>query len=547
MNKNNAAEPGGPRNGRAPEKKVQPSLAWTYVLQLVAVGAFLSLFLIGNASYRQRKTVYNEMEQRGLLLGESLAGACSLPYFFGNMDAVRFVLNRAAHIQDVWCIALLDATGRLEMSAPPNGPREAPPSALPKDGKVALVLQADRIHVLAPLVIEHEEKPNVTDLLSGEAPTGTSKRLLGYIHLTLSLERAQGLVRALVGRGVTATLAIIALGVCAAFLFFRRAVLAPLRSLAEAMSEVRRGNLKTNVTTPSSSAEIVHLTDTFNQMTQDLAHAEDALKSVNAALEERVRERTQDLEKAYQDLRDSQDRVLRTEKLAAIGQLASGVGHELRNPLAAIHNVVYYLRDALKDSALAKEDPTLAELLEVAEKEINNADHIIGDLLDFSRVVKLAPQSTDVRHLLQDMRKIMEIPANVQWVEDFEPDLPPVLMDPVKMRQVFLNLANNAVQAMNTGGALRVSVRREVSSGEKESQTLCVDFQDTGVGISLENLKKIFEPLFTTKAKGTGLGLAICAGIVQAHGGNIVVQSAAGKGSTFSVRLPMRPGNAAAG
>lgn len=247
--------------------------------------------------------------------------------------------------------------------------------------------------------------------------------------------------------------------------------------------------------------------------------------------EERILERTQELEKALKELRDTQERVVRSEKLAVIGQLASGVSHELRNPLGALRNVVYYIRDALQGSPVLESDPSMKEFLDMADREIKNATAIISDLLDFSRVVRLVKQSVDVHEVLGDMKQVLEKPANIQIVEDFAPGLPRGQLDPQKMRQVFLNLANNAVQAMPNGGDIRISTRMEGDS-------LLVDFADKGVGVAPENLQKIFEPLFTTKSKGTGLGLAICAGIVEAHGGKITVASEVGRGSVFSVRIP---------
>ncbi len=251
---------------------------------------------------------------------------------------------------------------------------------------------------------------------------------------------------------------------------------------------------------------------------------------------EREALRANQLERAYDDLTKLQDRILQQEKMAAIGRLASGVGHELRNPLGAIKNAIYYIKDALAGSSLLEKDPTVSEFIEVIETEIKNSTAIIADLLDYSKVGKLHAQVTDVHVLLQELQSILEVPPQIKLTMNLAKKLPQITADPLRLRQVFINLANNAVQAMPDGGELNISTFMESHYAGDE---ICVVFKDTGHGISKENLNKIFEPLFTTKDKGTGLGLAICSGIVASHGGKIEVESVAGKGSQFIVRLPL--------
>ncbi len=244
--------------------------------------------------------------------------------------------------------------------------------------------------------------------------------------------------------------------------------------------------------------------------------------------------RAYQLERAFNDLKNLQDRILQQEKMAAIGRLASGVGHELRNPLGAIKNAVYYIRDAIPASNLLEKDPTVSEFLEMIETEIKNSTEIISDLLDFSKVGKLHPQLIDLGGLLWEAKAIVDVPDGIEIRESFSKDIAPVQADPVRLRQVFLNLIVNAIQAMPKGGTLYISTEKVSRNGRNEIQ---ITFKDTGTGISPENMKKIFEPLFTTKDRGTGLGLAICQGIVSAHGGKIEVRSEPGNGSEFVIRL----------
>ncbi len=246
----------------------------------------------------------------------------------------------------------------------------------------------------------------------------------------------------------------------------------------------------------------------------------------------------QQLAQAYENLQKLQNQLVEAERLAALGQLASSMAHELRNPLGAIKNAVYYIRDALKPTPLMKEDPALVEFLDLTDQEIKSATRIISDLLDYSREMKLSRQPTDVHALLRQIRNGLEVPANIKIVEEFEPvSLPLVEVDPERLRQVFSNLVINALQAMPEGGELRLRTRL-VGAQDAAPALLLIDFKDTGQGIAPEEVGKIFQPLYTTKAKGTGLGLPISLSIAKAHGGTIAMSSELGQGSCFTVQLP---------
>jgi signal transduction histidine kinase len=530
---------------RAPAARLRPKpgvgLTFRYLLHLVGVGAFLGILLIWSATSQQKRTVFEEMEQRGVLLGESLADACSLPYNFGDLKTVQYLLSRAKNFQDVVSIALLSKSGGLELHVSKSIPLIESLPKISESEDLTYWSDGEYIHVMAPVILERQESNSIAGMLGDESvgPDATmSQNTLGYIYLMLSLSRARTLVANLVLKSILATMAILLLGSGVTFVFFRRTVLRPIRQLIDAMIQVRRGNLKMSIHNPTASSEMSILNDTFNQMTQDLAGAEEKLVNANSDLEKRVFERTEALERANQELRESQERVVRSEKLAAIGQLASGVGHELRNPLGAIRNVVYYIRDSLKGSPLTENDPTMFELLDLADKEIKSATNIIGDLLDFSRVVRLAIQPTDINALIKDLKTVLEVPKTITIIEELAPNLPPATADPERLRQVFINLATNAIQAMGKDGSLKIRTRWS-ENAEDGKPWAYIAYQDSGPGISSENLKKIFEPLFSTKAKGTGLGLSICAGIVEAHGGKILVDSELGKGSTFTVKIPL--------
>jgi PAS domain S-box-containing protein len=247
--------------------------------------------------------------------------------------------------------------------------------------------------------------------------------------------------------------------------------------------------------------------------------AEEEVDELNKNLEERVKERTAQLEEA-------QEQLVRNEKLAVLGQMAGSVGHELRNPLAVISNAIYFLKMAQGDAS-----EKVKEYLSLIEKQVHVSNKIIGDLLDFTRIKSAEREPITVSQIIRQTVERFPAPGSVRVILDLPEDLPQVYADPQHIMQVFGNIVLNAYQAMSRGGQL------SISAAVRDDQ-VWIATRDTGVGISPENMKKLFEPLFTTKAKGIGLGLAVSQKLIEANGGSIVVQSEVGTGSTFTLCLP---------
>jgi len=247
--------------------------------------------------------------------------------------------------------------------------------------------------------------------------------------------------------------------------------------------------------------------------------SEEKIKNYSKRLEEMVEERTK-------ALKDAQEQLVRQEKLAVIGQLASGVGHELRNPIGVIGNSTYYLNMKLKDV-----DDKTKKHLDILQREVLRTNTIITDLLDFSRVKPPAFEEADLNNIVKETISTTEVPENITLETKLDEKLPRISVDADQIGRVIMNIASNAVGAMPEGG--RLAIKTVVKKDFVE-----ITFKDTGEGITKENLQKIFEPLFTTKAKGIGLGLAIVKGIVEGHKGEIEVESKVGKGSTFIIKLP---------
>ncbi len=268
------------------------------------------------------------------------------------------------------------------------------------------------------------------------------------------------------------------------------------------------------------------------------------IREWNRELEMRVEERTR-------ELRQAQERLLRAERRATIGQLAASVAHELRNPLGVMRNSAYFLNSRLPDA-----EEKVRKHLSMLEREVMVSNEIITRLLQFAEMGEPIRRRVELEPLIRDALLHVGMPPEVKTVVDIEKPLPLLMADGHQLWQMFIELLENAVQAMTSveaaarpvGGRLTVSARLVKGADPAqprspdswpESDWVEIKFADTGVGISGDNVEKVFEPLFTTRAKGIGLGLAIAKIIAEGHGGSIAVDSQLGQGTTLTVRLPI--------
>jgi signal transduction histidine kinase len=248
---------------------------------------------------------------------------------------------------------------------------------------------------------------------------------------------------------------------------------------------------------------------------------------------EKLEEYSQQLEKLVEkktaQLRETQQKLVKQERLAAIGQVSSMVGHDLRNPLTGIAGATYYLKKRLSSSL----DEPSKEMFALIENNIRQSNEIVNDLLEYSKDVKLELKKTILKSLVQNALSTVILSANINVIDTTD-EKQDITLDVQKMKRVFINIIENAVDAMSNGGTLKIS------SAQTDGY-IRIAFSDTGSGIPRENLEKIWIPFFTTKAKGMGLGLPICKRIVEAHGGTITIESAASKGTTVTIALPIKP------
>ncbi|MBU1225248.1 MAG: PAS domain S-box protein [Gammaproteobacteria bacterium] len=249
--------------------------------------------------------------------------------------------------------------------------------------------------------------------------------------------------------------------------------------------------------------------------------AEAEIRKLNEELESKVQERTRQLLEAQEDL-------VRKEKLAVLGQVAGSVGHELRNPLGVMNNAVYFLQTVLSDA-----DETTKEYLNIIKDEIADSERIVSDLLDSVRTKQPRPEAVGVETLIGQTLRKCTIPASVTVTLDIPQTLPPLQVDAQQIQQVFRNLISNGAEAMPEGGELKIRAVENKPEGQ-----VVISVRDTGTGIAPDILPRLFQPLFTTKARGIGLGLVVVKNLTQANGGTLTVQSEVGQGTMFTVTLP---------
>lgn len=241
------------------------------------------------------------------------------------------------------------------------------------------------------------------------------------------------------------------------------------------------------------------------------------------------------------NIRELEDAVRHVDRLSTLGTLAAGLAHEIKNPLGGIRGAAQLLERELPSES------ELKDYTSIILKEVGRVNRIVEELLSLSSPRKLELTHVNLHQVLGDivmLQKSISRTKSVVFQQNFDLSIPPVLVDGALLTQLFLNLVNNAVEAIVSDGIIRMTTRvvsdySMTKKGERMSRMVAIEIGDNGPGMSREQIEKIFTPFFTTKTKGTGLGLAICHKIISEHRGMIKVDSEPGKGTTFTVLLPM--------
>lgn len=359
-----------------------------------------------------------------------------------------------------------------------------------------------------------------------------SQSVLGVLDIAYSLDDVDRTLQQHAIFIVFLSAGVIVLVAAGVGVLLQRLIYLPLKDLNTGARQISSGDLDHRIPVRSND-EFGHVALSFNQMGGALKGSMHELQELVETLEQKVAERTK-------ALRAAEAEVAQGEKLASIGLLASGIAHELNNPLTGVLTFASLLRKKMPAGSTDAED------LDLVIQETRRCASIIRRLLDFAREKVPANGHFALNPLIEDVVRFVDRPATLQHVEivtRLAPDLPQVWGDADLVKQVVLNILVNATQAIEGQGRVVIESRRV--DGKEPGERPMVEFsiRDNGCGIPQANLQRIFDPFFTTKAvgKGTGLGLSVSYGIVKAHGGTIKVESVVGEGSTFRVQLPTVP------
>jgi signal transduction histidine kinase len=490
---------------------IRGSLRAKFILVIVSLQIALMGVVIVVVERNQREAIIEQARLRALSLGESLATLSEgylLGYNFAKLEQVAErltahdpdVIYTVAHLHDGIVAAY---SGRDDLQG-----------TILDDPISQRAFQAT-----APLtqeIIISESKEPGYDVAIPVIVPGSPKKW-GTIRLGFSLQHAYRLIHQTRRDLLWLSLGAIVCGTSLAILLAMR-ISRPIGRLVAAVQELAKGSYNRPVRLDTRD-EIGYLAHAFEQMRVSL------LRHLESEAEERRR-----LEESNRKLREAQQQLIQSERMAAIGKVSARVAHEVNNPLAIIKTAVRIVRNQSPPAS-----PTTSSL-QMIEEEISRIARIIQELLEFSRPTTPVQELVQVNVIIRDLEPLLEQDCREKHITlktILDPELPFVLISSDQLKQVVLNMVRNAEDAMPQGGEL---VIRTAQRGG------CVELgiADTGCGIPAEHLEHIFDPFFTTKrrGRGVGLGLSVSYGIVTAASGHIEVESEVGKGSTLRVNLP---------
>ena len=363
------------------------------------------------------------------------------------------------------------------------------------------------------------------------------QQVLGVLDTNLSLAKADAQLTVSTTRMFCYTAGAILTVALLSWLFVWRVVAKPINALTEGTERLSQGELGYQIEARSQD-EVGDLAHSFNDMSLQLRAANEQLMAWARTLEDRVEEKTKELRSAH-------DHVLHVEKMASLGKMAAVVAHEVNNPLFGILTYAKLLRKWVESGQAEKEKrKDTMECLDLIAAESRRCGDLIKNLLSLSRTAPINIQPTDLNRVIERCLMLVRHQVDLHGIDlqlKLANDLPLVRCDPAQIEQVLIALIMNAIDAMPRGGNLWLETRTSDDEDEIEIQV-----RDDGSGIAPDVLSQIFEPFMTTKetGHGVGLGLAISRGIMERHNGRIQVASELGRGTTFTVILPIRTGEA---
>jgi len=514
---------------------------------LVVLGFALSVAL---STTEMQEQLIEERVTAADQLARSITSATWHAMRAGRKEDAYEVMDAIGQKHGVERIRILDRTGRVTFETSPGPERQVdldspachachatdPPSVDVGPAERSRFWRGRDGHRLLGIVTPILNEPGCTtaDCHAHAADV----RVLGLLDVALDVNDVDDELTTMRWKAVL--FALVKATVIAAFIafFLQRFVVRPIRRLRESARAIANLQLDEPVAVDSST-ELGELAASFDDMRKHLWAARARSMRFTEELEEMVEARTR-------ELKATQERLVRTNRLASMGQLAASVAHEVNNPISAVLNLSIYLQRILKDDGIPPErlEAFRRHLGQIAD-ETARAGRIVSDLLAFSRQSSPRTSAADLGEIVDramDLVRHRGALENVELVVENGRDLPSVICDASQIQQVVVNLLLNALEAL--GGSGRVVVRTYL---ESDTHMAVLEVEDDGPGIAEENLGRIFDPFFSTKqdGKGVGLGLAVVYGIVEAHRGRLDVHSREGDGATFTVRLPLDPEPAA--
>lgn len=470
-------------------------------ITLLITGIFT--YTIFNVQHQQEMLIESARENTELLL-HTIESSIYNTMHLGNVQDVGSILSMVGQHNQLVGVRIFHPHGIILRSANPN---EVGKSVNPDDYKIFQSLKNYNIFNMP----SHGEvlgmvKPIYNEVVC-HACHGSKVRIIGVLNVDYSLNRTKMQMLAASRNFIISSVAItIFLALTISFLLLRF-VKRPLDKVIDTMLKVENGDFAARIEYKNKD-EIGRLIESFNSMVDRLDIAQKELEQLHF------------------------EQLERADRLASIGEMAAGIAHEIKNPLAGISAAVTIIKDDMP-----KDDQRAIILGEVVD-QVTRLDKTVNDLLFFGKPSLPEPTILDINSILNTTIKFATQLTTGNIIDKelkFEPALPPVFADNKQMQQVFLNIILNALQAMPNGGQLLI---RSSIIFSDDGDYVKVDFTDSGAGIPPQILEKIFTPFYTTKAQGTGLGLPICKKLLKLHNGDIKVKSSE-KGTTFSVELPV--------
>jgi len=467
-----------------------------YVTLLITFLVSLILFIIEK---REVNTIFEESKNRGFLIAKNIADLNLKRFLFWDKKGIKENIEKQIDDKLLY-IVFYDKESKPYVATDSIRSYKGVYDHSYLRGNVT---SEDKY--FNSLILKKNGKP--IRVLEVEIPifAGDSKSKWGSLKIGLSLEemymeiRRTRLILMLLGGGG------IIIGIISAIILAQR-ITNPIKKLVEGTIKISRGDF-THKIKISTADEIADLAEKFNEMTSKLL-------------------------KSKKEIEEANKKLIQAEKLASIGRISTGIAHEIRNPLTSVK---FNIQKVLSSPNIEEDE---REHLEIAQEGINQIDKIVKDILDFARVTRLNLDEFSLPNIIDESIKLVsnELKGKEITIEKkFDPDLPTIIVDADKLRQVFINLLLNSIEAIENKGKIKIT------ASPKNKKFVKIRISDNGCGIPSEILPEIFEPFFTTKSSGTGLGLANAKKIIEQHNGSIYVISKKGKGTTFEIIIPRRP------